>query len=288
MKGWRERKASSIMKSMQYSRAAVSFGRPWTPAVRGLILANGFVFLLELLDRGGLLVSLFGLDTTRVFGSLLVWQLVTYMFLHGGVTHLLFNMFALWMFGSEVEDFLGRREFLFYYFLTGIGAGFCVWAVDALRGFSSVTAQASGVTIGASGAVFGVLLAYGVLFSRRQITLLVGLVFPVTMEARILVMVYAAIELLMGVQGGVGISHVGHLGGMAVGWLYFKVARGSLRPYFYGRRPLAGLMDRLRPGKGMSDRERLDQILDKINRYGIHTLTERERKFLSKMSKRAH
>ncbi len=266
---------------MEYYRASFGFGRPWTPAVKGLIIANGAVFLLQLFGANQTLQSLLGLDTGLVLARLMIWQLVTYMFLHGGVFHLLFNMFALWMFGSEIEDRLGRREFLFYYFLTGVGAGLSVLAVDAVLGWRSLT-------IGASGAVYGVLLAYGLLFARRQITLLVFFVLPVTLEARVFVAVFAVLELLWGVSGQSGIAHFAHLGGMLVGWIYFKLLRDRLRPALYGKPVLGALRDRWRSGSEQSDQERLDQILDKINRFGIHTLTDGERRFLEKMSTRAH
>ncbi len=265
---------------MNYStRLSYGFGRPWTPAVKALVLTNGAVFLLNLVGADRYLMPLFALDTSVVFSRLMFWQLVTYLFLHADVFHLLFNMFGLWMFGSELEEYLGRREFLFYYFLTGAGAGLSSWAVDALRGEPSVT-------IGASGAVFGLLLAYGLIWARRQITLLVFFILPVTLEARVFVLVFAAVELLWGVSGTSKVAHFAHLGGMLWGYLYFKFLRGAIRPAFHGRGLLGRMGERLRLRSEEEDRARLDQILDKINRYGIHTLTGGERKFLDEMSRR--
>ena len=102
-----------------YSRASIGFGRPWTPMVKMLILVNGGIFLAQIVLGRSLIVS-FGLDTTHPFQ---LWRYVSYLFLHGSPVHLLFNMFALWMFGSDLEDYFGRHQFLRYYFFTGIGAG---------------------------------------------------------------------------------------------------------------------------------------------------------------------
>jgi membrane associated rhomboid family serine protease len=267
----------------QYYRASIGFGRPWTPVVRALILANGAMFLINLLGRmqGEDLVPWLGLDTAAVFGQFRLWQLASYMFLHGGFFHLLFNMFALWMFGSDLEDYMGQVEFTYYYFFCGIGAGIVAWGVDLLRGEPSYT-------IGASGAIFGILLAYGVIWSRREITLLVFFVLPVTLQARVFVLLFAALELFLGVSGSGGpVAHFAHLGGMLFGLLYFKLLRNTVRPYLQGKRLFAA-RSRLRLWNEQDDRERLDQVLDKINRYGIHTLSEGEKKFLDRMSRRAH
>lgn len=264
-----------------YYRPSFGFGRPWTPIVKKLIIANGIIFLFQIFDTRGLLVYFFGLDTGLLFTHFKIWQPVTYMFLHGGPFHLLFNMFALWMFGSEMEDFFGKREFLFYYFLTGIGAGFCVWLIDILFGGYSLT-------IGASGAIFGLLLAYGIVYARRQITLLLFFVMPITLQARTFVIAFAVMELVWGISGASQVAHFAHLGGMLIGYVYFKFLRKSLRPYFFGRSLLGDIGKKWPINRDRSDRERLDQILDKINRYGIHTLTDSEREFLDKMSGRRY
>lgn len=249
--------------------------------VKKLIIANGVIFLLQIAGLWNFLFSYFGLDTRLVLSHFTIWQLVTYMFLHGGPFHLFFNMFALWMFGSEMEDYFGPREFLFYYFMTGLSAGLCVLILDILSGKSSLT-------VGASGAVFGILLAYGTVYARRRITLLVFFLLPVTLEARTLVIAFAVMEFIWGVSGTSNIAHFAHLGGMLSGFLYFRFFRQSVRPYFYGRK-LFNKGGKHWPFKhDLSDRERLDQILDKINRYGIHTLTEGEREFLEKMSRQGH
>jgi membrane associated rhomboid family serine protease len=186
-----------------------------TPGVKGLIIANVAVFVLQVLtdlgpERGAMLMQ-FGLTPGDAFGSLRLWQLVTYMFLHATnwLTHLLLNMLMLWMFGTEVERRFGTRRFLFYYFLCGIGAGLITCLV-----FQHST------TIGASGAVFGVMLAYGMLFPNRQI--LFWFIFP--MRAISFVLLCAGIELfsLLGLNDGV--AHTAHLGGMLFGYLYLRRA----------------------------------------------------------------
>ena len=142
-----------------------------------------------------------------------LYQLFTYMFLHGGIGHLLFNMLALWMFGLTLEQTWGTRRFLKYYFLCGIGAGICDVVVNASLGHNTST-------IGASGAIYGLLLAFGVLFPDTQV--LMYFLFPI--KAKYLVMIYGAVELLSALgSGNSGVSNIAHLGGMLFGLLYLKV-----------------------------------------------------------------
>ena len=145
-----------------------------------------------------------------VYGRGYLWQLVTYLFLHGDLGHILVNMFMLWMFGAEMERIWGTRRFLKYYFLTGVGAGIvtCLFSPQSL-------------TIGASGAVFGVMLAYGLTFPNRQI--LFWFVFP--MKAKHFVLLMGGIELLASASWvSDGIGHFAHLGGMLFGYIYLKKA----------------------------------------------------------------
>jgi membrane associated rhomboid family serine protease len=141
-----------------------------------------------------------------------IWQLFTYMFLHGGLTHLLFNMLALWMFGTPIERDWGTRRFLKFYFLCGIAAGVCDVTLHAVLG------QWGTSTIGASGAIYGVLVAFGVLYPDA--TVLAGFLFPI--KAKYMVMIYAGIELLLSIGPNTGVSSIAHLGGMAFGYLYLK------------------------------------------------------------------
>jgi membrane associated rhomboid family serine protease len=198
-----------------------SFGPgPLSPAIKALIIANVVGFLLSLVAP--VLILRFGLAPAAVFEQGAVWQVVTYMFLHGGVGHLLFNMLALWMFGTDLERMWRTRFFTKYYFITGIGAGVItlLWSLSPLPGADEMYAA---LTIGASGAVYGVLLAYGMYFPHR--VLLLFLLFPV--QARYAVMIYGAIAFVFSMgAGGPGVAHVAHLGGLVVGYLYLKTLRG--------------------------------------------------------------
>ena len=158
------------------------------------------------------------------------WQLVTYAFLHGGLNHIAFNMLALVMFGSPIEHHLGARRYLLFYAVCVIGAGLCQLALASWS-----VAQGSDIypTVGASGGVFGLLLAYGMLFPNHRVMLLFP---PIPMKARTLVIVYGAIELLLGFTGlQPGVAHFAHLGGMVFGWLlllYWRRPRPPRPPRF--------------------------------------------------------
>ena len=149
---------------MSYSyRPRFGFGSMLTPMVKSLLIINVIVFLLEYITGGTEMIYLLGLVPRFVLRRFFIWQFFTYMFLHGGFWHLFLNMFILWMFGSEIERYWGSREFLKYYFITGVGAGFLSW----------LTAMNSPVpTIGASGAIYGILVAYGMMFPNRPVYLL--------------------------------------------------------------------------------------------------------------------
>jgi len=162
----------------------------------------------------------FALRADDVIHRFYLWELVTYLFLHGGWFHIIFNMFALWMFGSDLESTWGGRKFLFYYFLTGIGAGIFDVTLNAL--FNPALPAA---TIGCSGAVYGLLLAYGMLFPERLIYLY--MIIPI--KAKWFVVIMGAIEFVSSFGGpGSGVSHFAHLGGMLFGYLYL---RGWSLPY---------------------------------------------------------
>ncbi|MGE5793238.1 MAG: rhomboid family intramembrane serine protease [Bacteroidota bacterium] len=149
-------------------------------------------------------------------GSFQPWQLVTYSFLHGSFTHLFLNMFALYMFGSELERLFGRRRYVTYWFVAVLAAGITQLVVSAGSGSYYPT-------VGASGGVFGLLLAYGIHFPRRTIVLLIP---PIPMPAWLFVIVYAGIELFLGVTGTqAGVAHFAHLGGMLGGWLMLRYWR---------------------------------------------------------------
>jgi membrane associated rhomboid family serine protease len=207
----------------RYGNVAYSMGPgPLSQAVKTLMAINVAGFLLGLIvpavtERLGLVPAVF----LREFA---LWQPVTYMFLHGGVGHLLFNMLALWMFGTELERTWGTRFFVRYYFVTGIGAAL-VTVAWALSPFPYGNQMYQSVVIGASGAIYGLLLAYGMYFPTRTIYLY--FLFPI--QARYFVMIAGAIAFLSSVgSSGGGVAHVAHLGGLLVGYLYLKGRRGPL------------------------------------------------------------
>lgn len=195
-----------------------------TPGVRWLLIANAVSFVLYFLAARSPYASLFSglaLSPRAVLTQFALWQLVTYMFLHSplGFGHILINMLSLWMFGGPLEDVWGTRRFLHFYFFCGIGAGLCVVALNTLVGSADTR------TIGASGAVYGVLIAFAMLFPRAIIHLF--LTFPI--EARWFVLILGAIVFLSAVgDTGGGITHFAYLGGLLFGYLWIRI---------YGRRP---------------------------------------------------
>lgn len=206
----------------RYGDVAYSFGPgPLSPAIKLLIISNVIVYLVSLVVPT-LTIEL-GLVPRAVVEELAVYQLATYLFLHGGIGHLLVNMLSLWMFGTELERTWGTRFFTKYYFVTGMGAGVAtiVWALSGLPYGDSIYYS---LVIGASGAVYGVLLAYGIYFPHRLIYFF-G-VFP--LQARFFVMIVGAMAFLSSVgAGGSGVAHTAHLGGLLVGYLYLKSLRGK-------------------------------------------------------------
>jgi len=202
------------------SNFAYSMGPgPLTPAVKILIGINVVAFFIQLVLPG--LEGLLGLQPVAVLEALRIWQPLTYMFLHGGISHILFNMLSLWMFGVELERMWGTAFFTRYYLVCGVGAGLTTIVMSFLPG--SIGTQLYGsLTIGASGAIYGVLLAYALYFPERRI--LFYFLFPI--PAKYFVMILGAISLFsaIGNTGG-GIAHFTHLGGLAVGWFYLRGRR---------------------------------------------------------------
>jgi membrane associated rhomboid family serine protease len=250
-----------------------------TKAVKYLLLINGGVFFLEFLWRPEL-IHLFGLTPALVKKGF-IWQPFTYMFLHGGLFHILFNMFALWMFGCEIERTWGTREFVKYYFITGLGAGL----------FTFILSFNSNIpTIGASGAIFGILVAFALMFPDR----LIYLYFLIPIKAKYLVAFFAVLEFMASFRyTSDGIGHFAHLGGMIVGYVYIKADFripsffrlstyvDRVKDFKHRRRMKAIDKKREREQRLM---ERVDQILDKINQVGYDNLTREEKKILEQAS----
>jgi membrane associated rhomboid family serine protease len=242
------------------------------PVTKRLIIVNVAVFVLQILFLNRFLGYL-GLVPAYAVGKGMLWQFVTYMFLHGGFFHLFFNMFLLWMFGSEIERYWGSSEFLKYYFFTGVGAGITNWAFS----YSSVIP-----TIGASGAIFGILLAYGLAFPDR----LIYIYFLIPVRAKYLVVILGAIELLaVASPGGDGIARFAHLGGLLFGYAYLKRERVGFefrRRWAQSTREKKLRVVKLREKKEAQDKERIDAILDKISSEGMDSLTDEERDTLKR------
>jgi membrane associated rhomboid family serine protease len=193
-----------------------SFGPgPLSPAIKALIATNVVLFLAAYVVSD--LITLFGLRPADVVLQGRIWQVVTYMFLHGNIGHILFNMLALWMFGTELERLWGTRTFLRYYGVVGVAAAISTILVSSMLPFAARTFYTT--TIGASGAIYGLLLAYGLLFPNRPI--LLYFVFPI--PAKYFVMILGAIALLMSVSdSGGGVAHITHLGGLVAGYLFLR------------------------------------------------------------------
>ncbi|MEX2602120.1 MAG: rhomboid family intramembrane serine protease [Balneolaceae bacterium] len=180
------------------------------PAVKHLVIINLLVFLALMTPGIGNILFRFGALWPIGGGYFEPWQLVTYMFLHADLWHVFFNLFALWIFGQAIEQFWGTRRFTTYYFLTGIGAALIHMWIDG----------GGAPTIGASGAVFGILLAFGMMFPDRYIMLLIP---PMPIKAKYFVAIFGGIELFFGITGTrSGIAHFAHLGGMVVGFALIK------------------------------------------------------------------
>ena len=292
--------------SSNYQRPSLFGGfRFFPPVIRYLLLANTGMFLLTgffgLFRLGG--QSLGGwigsaLPLYPLGEGFQIWQLVTYMFMHGGLMHLLFNMFALWMFGMELENVWGSKKFFTYYMACGIGAGLS-------NLFLAPLFSAAGPTVGASGAIYGVLIAFGMMFPDRPIFIY----FLLPIRARYFVLLYILLEVYSGVTGtSDGIAHFAHLGGAAVGFVYILVdeRRNPLRGIFaraklrivpsehansYSSRyephevSDAKFYD-VRDADHAVSQAQIDEILDKISQSGYQSLSEKEKKLLFEASKK--
>lgn len=227
-------------------QVSISFGGPLTTGVKYIIIATVGVFFLQLLFPG--LTSFLALYPPAVVPGLQVWRLVTWLFAHGGLMHILFNMLFLFMFGCQLERLWGRQAFVQYYFACGIGAG--LFTFLPLADFYNVS------HIGASGAIYGVLLAYGLVFPRNVIYFM--LVFPI--EARYFVIILGLIAFYGSLgAGGSGISHAAHLGGLVVGYAYLRWAG-------VGRRRASG-GDLLMSLRQAYHRWRLQRLRKKFEKY---------------------
>ena len=293
--------------------------------VKNLLIINGIFFLatiameyvwrIDLSDYLGL--HYIGASDFRPY------QFVTYMFMHGSFAHIFFNMFALWMFGNSIENAWGPKRFLIFYFVCGIGAGLTQEFVQyiqihsynideatlniiynegsslleegknyANRTLGAVNIIANSATVGASGAVYGILLAFGMMWPNSRIYIY----FAIPVKAKWFVIIYGLIELFAGFSSSDNIAHFAHVGGMLFGLgliLYWRYKGGGWRPNFRikfnknrgfgGGRPKT---DWDYNKERHDDEKRTDEILEKISKGGYNSLTEEEKEFLFKQSKK--
>lgn len=253
-----------------------------------LIMANVIVFAVQILGSAEfyqMTMEYFALRPVMVTQKLYIWQLFTYLFLHDirGFAHIFFNMYALLIFGMPIEQEWGSRRFLIYYFFTGIGAGITIYVISLIS-----PGPASFIpTIGASGAVFGLLLAFGILYPNAELLLF----FFVPIKAKYLVILYGALELFLELQGGLGnISHLGHLGGLFFGIVYFIFFRKhaiSFKTKILQNRIMKNLEEHTKTlqEKSSSATDRNTEfkvsILKKLERLGPDALNDDEIQFIN-------
>ena len=248
----------------------------FTDAIKTLISVNFAIFILQSISSSEIIFfSNFGLVPKLVWSQLKIWQPFTYMFFHGDIWHVLINMFVLWMFGSELERVWGKKNFLRFYFITGIGSGL----VTMFFGLQSTIP-----IVGASGAIYGVLLAYGVMFPNRTVYLY-GII-PI--KSIWFVIGIGVIAFFSSFNNFTNISHLTHLFGMIIGYLYLK------RPVHF-RSLWFSVFKKVLEYRIQNQEEKisrsveierdLNSILDKINREGFKSLTQEEEERLYKNSK---
>ena len=248
----------------------------FTDAIKVLISINFGIFVLQTLAGAeNLFFPLFGLVPKLVWSELMIWQPFTYIFFHGGIWHVLINMFVLWMFGSELERLWGKQHFLKYYFVTGIGSGLITMFV----GFNSMIP-----IVGASGAVYGVLLAYGLTYPNRTVYLY-GII-PI--KSLWFVMGIGLIAFMSSLNNVSQISHLTHLSGMVIGYFMLKKPVRWNDLWFAIRKKTMEYRVQQEEKKVSRQQEierDIDFILDKINREGFDSLSQQEQNRLYKGSR---
>ncbi len=261
----------------QGSYSGFNFRMSFSGAVRILIIINICVFVLIHLVRNVPWFRLFALVPSLVFSRFMIWQLATYLFLHAGLWHLVLNMLMLWLFGSVLEGAWGSKKFLFFYFFTGIGAGLCSFIFAF---------QSPNPVLGASGAIFGLLVAYAVMFPESIILLF--FIFPMKMKHAAIVL--AGINLLGALSSpGSGVAYIAHLGGGVFGYLYLKSEWLQRQMSGFNLSNLKDSFARKRAFKKQNEinelNRQVDMILDKISKHGMDSITPKERKILQRKGK---
>ena len=224
-----------------------------------IIIINTLIYLTT--NNQWAIHQIFGISST----NFKIWQPVTYMFLHGGLTHLFFNMFLLWMFGSRLQTIWGPAKFIRYYFITGIGAGILIYI------FSDA------VTIGASGAIMAILFAYGYIYPNQILFLWF---IPMKAKYAILMLIFLEISQELARNPGDNISHIGHLGGMLIGFLYLKFGHQILKSL-----PFIKIKKAENQNQNIS-LNNIDDILDKLKIEGWDGLSDKEKSILFQESKK--
>jgi membrane associated rhomboid family serine protease len=258
------------------------FGGGMTPIVRNIMIASGIIWIAQLF-ADSFLLDLFALQPDAIKNDFAIWQLVTYMFLHGSFFHLFWNMFALWMFGGEIERQLGSSKFLQYYILTGMGGG--LFQLIANWGTPSII-------IGASAAIYGVLIAFGLFFPNRVITLLLFFILPVQMKAKTLVAIYIGISLVMGFQSQIfgvndSVAHLAHLGGAFAGFVLLRgrsFYAGILKRIAQQQQKRRDTRENIRKERIHRKRKEIDEILDRINEIGYDNIPQEDKDLLKQAS----
>ena len=295
------------------------------PVIKNLLIINGVVFLIQILGEkiaassgltlSNILTKYFALipfggyaagsiGTEIIEWSFYPWQLFTYQFMHGSFSHILFNMFSLWMFGIEIENYWGSKKFLYFYLTCGVVAGLCHLFISPLLG--GIAAP----TIGASCAIYGVLAAFALLFPNR----LIFLYFFIPVKAKYLITFLIVMEFMLVDSANSGIAHLAHLGGALAGLVFIladKNTHAEIKNLFsrssYTTKkpfnPFGGVADRFKRSKPETEdakfydinerkeekeitQEDIDVILDKISQSGYQNLTDREKKILFEASKK--
>jgi membrane associated rhomboid family serine protease len=284
------------------------------PVIKNLLIINVVVFFLTVLTeqikfsgvpgwyiiyRWFALNPLSGVDPAGQPFNFQIWQLITYQFLHANFSHILFNMFGLWMFGVEIENLWGSRKFLYFYLLCGVSAGLFHLFLSPLLGEAAFT-------LGASGAIFGVLVAFGLFFPNR----LIFLYFFIPVKAKYLIGFFVILEFFM-VNSGGNVAHLAHLGGALAGFIFILLdsksnieLKGMFKRNNFQPKPPDNPFGRItNPFKKKPDdqeakfyeyengqreisQSEIDEILDKISKTGYQNLTEQEKKVLFEASKK--
>lgn len=271
----------------------IRIGGPITPVVKIIMILIGIIFIFQQIlniPLPGYLEEQIGLSYIGLIHELKLWQIGTYMFLHGGWFHVIFNLIGIWMFAGDLEQLWGSRQFLKYFLVTGVGAGVFITIMNY---YVFYRYNISPITIGASGAIYGILIAYGITWPNR--TVMIYFILPV--KIKYLVLIFGLIEFFgtfSSISGGAGnISQIGHLGGLVTGAIYIlfitksKQLSANRLLFKVSHNPVKKALKSVRIEKKKKEiqtrikaKEIIDMLLEKIAREGMTSLTHEERKLL--------